>query len=340
MHSFDMLRKLCLADGVSGDEDTVRNIILDEITPFADKIEVSPLGNIIAFKSGGKRAPVKLMLSAHMDEVGFIITHITDGGLLKFDTVGGIDRRILPGKPVLLSGGVQGVIGVKPIHLLKKGEEGKSVPLDELYIDIGALSREEAEKYAVLGSTAAFVSSFDTSHGMIESKALDDRAGCAILVDIIKSDLKYDMVFVFTVQEEAGLNGAKTAANHVRPEAAIVVECTTAADVPGSGNAVCRLGGGAAVSFMDRRTIYDKAYFKEAFAAAKAAKVKCQPKTAVAGGNDAGAIHACGSGVRTAAVSVPCRYIHSPAGMISQKDFLSAEKVVTGLAERIAGGHA
>lgn len=142
MQDFKLLKKLCLAHSVSGNENEVRDIILKEITPYADKIEISPLGNIIAFKSGEKRAQTKLMLSAHMDEVGLIITHITDGGLLKFDTVGGIDKRVLPGKSVSFGSGMQGVIGAKPIHLLKKGEEGKSVPINDLYIDIGALSRK------------------------------------------------------------------------------------------------------------------------------------------------------------------------------------------------------
>ena len=337
MQNFELLKKLCSARGVSGNECEVRDIILNEITPYADKTDVTPLGNIIAFKSGEKRAKTKLMLSAHMDEVGLVATHITDGGLLKFDTVGGIDKRVLPGKSVSFGTGIHGVIGAKPIHLLKKGEDEKSVPAEDLYIDIGALSREEAEKYVAPGDTVTFDSVFDTSHGMVKSRALDDRAGCAILIDLLKCDLEYDMTFVFTVQEEVGLNGAKTAAYKVMPEAAIVVECTTAADVPGSSNKVCSLGSGAAVSFMDRRTIYDKEYYKAAFRAAEKAKVKCQPKTAVAGGNDAGAIHSSGNGVRTAAVSIPCRYLHSAAGIISQKDFISAEKVIKGLSNYIAG---
>ena len=337
MQSLELLKKLCLARGVSGNECEVRDIILKEIAPYADKTDVTPLGNIIAFKSGKKRAKTKLMLSAHMDEVGLVITHITDGGLLKFDTVGGIDKRVLPGKSVSLGTGVHGVIGAKPIHLLKKGEEGKSVPMEDLYVDIGALSREEADKYVTPGDTVTFDSVFDMSHGMVKSRALDDRAGCAILIDLLKCDLEYDMTFVFTVQEEVGLNGAKTAAYKVMPEAAIVAECTTAADVPGTDNKVCSLGGGAAVSFIDRRTIYDKEYYNAAFKAAEKAKVKCQPKTAVAGGNDAGAIHSSGSGVRTAAVSIPCRYLHSAVGIISQKDFNSAEKIIKGLSNYIAG---
>lgn len=339
MADYRLLKKLCSARGVSGAETDVRNLILNEIRTYASTIEITPLGNIIAFKSGEKRAKTKLMLSAHMDEVGLIITHITDGGLLKFDTVGGIDKRVLPGKSVTVGESVSGVIGVKPIHLLEKEERGKSVPLNELYIDIGAVSREEAEKSVKPGDTATFDSIFDTSRGIIKSRALDDRAGCALLIQLLKKDLKYDMTFVFVVQEEVGLNGAKTAAYTVAPDAAIIVESTTAADVPGTekDRQVCRLGGGAAISFMDRRTIYDKEYYKMAFEAAEKADVKCQAKQAVAGGNDAGAVHVSRGGVRTIAVSLPCRYLHSAVGMISQKDFSAAGKLIAELSEDIAG---
>ena len=175
---------------------------------------------------------------------------------------------------------------------------------------------------------------------MIKSRALDDRAGCAILVDMIQNELEYDMIFVFAVQEEIGLRGSKTAAYTVEPQAAIVVESTTAADVAGvdKANQVCKVGAGAVVSFMDRHTIYDREYYQMAFAAAKKAGVKCQAKQAIAGGNDAGAIHVSRGGVRTIAVSLPCRYLHSAVGMISQDDLKSAQKLIVELAGRIAGG--
>lgn len=340
MADLKLLKKLCLARGVSGNEGEVRDLILKEIRPLADRIEISPLGNIIAFKSGEKRPLTKLMVSAHMDEVGLTVTHIMDDGLLKFATTGGIDRRVLPGKTVFIGEkGIPGVVGVKPIHLLEKDEMEKAVPLKELYLDIGASGREEAEKAVTLGDTVSFESIFDTSRGMVKSKALDDRAGCALLIGMMKKALKYDMTFVFTVQEEVGLNGAKTAAFAVEPQAAIVVEATTAADVPGVDKEaqVCRLGRGPVISFMDRRTIYDRSYYELAFETAQKAGVPCQAKQAVAGGNDAGAIHASRSGVRTIAVSLPCRYLHSAAGVISQKDLQAAQKLLEKLAEKIAG---
>lgn len=339
MADLSLLKRLCAAHGVSGSEDEVRDIILEEIKPYTESAEVSPLGNIIAFKKGAKRPKTKLMLNAHMDEVGMIVTYISDDGLLRFHPVGGIDRRVLCGKAVTVGSGVAGVIGAKPIHLLEDEEKEKSVPLKDLYIDIGAKDREEAEQHVALGDVVTFDSVFDTSYGMIKSRALDDRAGCAILIDMIQHDLEYDMTFVFAVQEEIGLRGSRTAAYAVEPQAAIVVESTTAADVAGVAKErqVCRVGEGAVISFMDRHTIYDKEYYRMAFSAAEKAGVKCQAKQAVAGGNDAGAIHVSRGGVRTIAVSLPCRYLHSAVGMIAQDDLAAAQKLISTLAGEIAG---
>lgn len=339
MRDGKLLRELCAARGVSGREDAVRDIVLREITPYADSIEISPLGNVAAFKKGGKRAKTALMLDAHMDEVGLMVTDVTDEGLLRFAPVGGIDRRVLPGKTVTVGEGVPGVIGIKPIHLLEPDEKNKSVPMKELYIDIGAGSRREAEEQVLPGDTATFDSVFDDSEGLVKSRALDDRAGCALLIGLMRRGLAYDATFVFSVQEEIGSNGAKTAAFAVAPRAAIAVECTTAADVPfvDPGRDVCRLGDGPAISFMDRRTVYDRDYYRLAFEIARDAGIKCQPKRAAAGGNDAGAIHSSRAGARAAAVSLPCRYLHSPVGIIAQRDYEEAEKLLAALAERIAG---
>lgn len=337
MAELELLKKLSEARGISGREDEVREIILDEIRPLADKIEITPLGNIIALKKGKERAPKKLMISAHMDEAGLMVTHITDEGLLNFVPVGEIDRRVLPGKSVTVGENVRGVIGLKPIHLLKKDEMSKSIPLSELYIDIGAASREEAEKAVKPGDEVTFDSVFDASGKAIKGRALGGRAGCAILIGMMRHGLKYDAVFAFTVQEETGLCGSETAAYGVHPAAAIVVDATAAADVPGVSRErqACRLGEGPVVPFMDKRTIYDRAYYDMAFRAAEKAGVKCQAKQDIAGGNDAGAIHVSREGVRTAAVSLPCRYLHSAVGVISREDFYAAIKLIEGLAEMI-----
>lgn len=340
MADMELLKKLSMARGISGHEESVRTLIQREVSHYADKTVVDSMGNLLIFKKGKERAKTKLMLSAHMDEVGFIVNYITEDGFLKFASVGGIDCRVICGKSVTVGeNALPGVVGAKPIHLLKSEEKDKSVPIEELYIDIGAKDKEEALQYVQLGDMICFDAVFDTSEGMIKGKALDDRAGCAVLVEMIQSELPYDMYFTFVVQEEIGLRGAKTAAYALDPQACIVVEATTAADIAGVDDAkqVCHLGKGAVISFMDRSTIYDKEYYKLAFQAAEAVGASCQAKQAVAGGNDAGAIHQSRSGIRTIAVSLPCRYLHSAVSMIAQDDLFAVQKMVMEMAKRIAG---
>lgn len=339
--NMDLLKRLCTANGVSSGEEAVRKIILSETADFADDIKIDNSGNIIVFKKGAERAKNKLLLSAHMDEVGFIVTSINVDGTLNVDEVGGIDRRVISGKRVnLCSSGLQGVFGIKPIHL-SRGDSKNEIPkLSQMYIDIGAADKENAEKYVQPGELVAFEAYYEENEQAIITKALDDRAGCLVLIEMIKSDLPYDMYFTFVVQEEVGLRGAKTAAYSVDPDCAIVVETTTAADIPNvdESKQVCHLGDGAVISFMDRRTIYDKAFYQEAFKAAERAGVKAQSKQAVAGGNDAGVINVANGGVRTIAVSLPCRYLHSPHTVAYKEDLDSVLKTVNELAKSIAGG--
>ena len=339
MANIKLLEQLCTLRGISGDEEAVRDFIVEQITPYVECITIDAMGNVIAEKKGIKPAKTKLMLNAHMDEVRMIVTHIDNDGYLKFATVGGIDKRVLCGRRVTVGNGVSGVIGAKPIHLLNSEEREKSVSINDMYVDIGASSREEAEKVVHLGDSVCFDSLFDTQNSMIRGRALDDRVGCVILIDMIQSELPYDMTFVFCVQEEVGTRGSRTATYQVQPQAAIVVETTTAADVAGVSNEkhVCSFGKGAVISFMDRGTIYDRAYYDLALDTAREEQLPCQIKQAVAGGNDAGAIHATRDGVRTIAVSLACRYLHSAVGQIAQEDFHSAETLIMKLAERIAG---
>lgn len=341
MLDIKLLERLCKCDGISGDEGKVRELIIEEIKPYADSISVDNLGNLIVHKRGKNSAKSKLMLSAHMDEVGLMITDITSDGYLKFDEVGGIDRRVLLGKIVTVGKNrINGVIGVKPIHLCK-GEETTRIPeLSEMYIDIGADSKEEALKHIKYGDSINFVSDFTATADSIISKALDDRFGCLVLIELIKSDLEYDMDFAFVVQEEVGLRGVKVAAFTVDPEFALVIETTTAADVPeiDENKQVCNLSDGAVISVMDRRTIYDKELIALAFDCAEKSNIKAQYKRAVAGGNDAGIIHSSRSGVRTLAVSLPCRYLHSPNCVVNKQDCENMLKLVSELAENIAGG--
>ena len=341
MLDMKLLERLCKCNGISGDEGKVRELIIEEIKPYADSITVDNLGNLIVHKQGKNRAKSRLMLSAHMDEVGLMVTDITSDGYLKFDEVGGIDRRVLLGKSVTVGmNRINGVIGVKPIHLCKGDEVGRISELSEMYIDIGADSKENAVEYIKYGDSIDFVSDFNVTADSITSKALDDRFGCLVLIELIRCELEYDMDFAFVVQEEVGLRGAKVAAYTVDPEFALVIETTTAADVPeiDENKQVCNLSDGAVISVMDRRTIYDKEMIALAFDCAEKTNIKAQYKRAVAGGNDAGVIHSSRSGVRTLAVSLPCRYLHSPNCVVNKQDCENMLKLVSELANNIAGG--
>ncbi len=331
----ELLKKLCLADGTSGDEVAVRDIIISEIEGKCE-YEIDPLGNILVYKTGKKRAKKRVMLDAHTDEVGLIISSITADGFLKFQTVGGMEAEALIGKTVRINRELSGVICIKPIHL-SRGDEAKEMPkVSALCIDIGAESREDAESYVTLGDRAVVISDYIETEDKILSKALDDRIGCAVLVELIKAESEYDFCASFSFGEEIGLKGAKTAAFTLEPDAAIILEGTTAADVAGvdAENRVCVLGKGAAVSFMDRSTVYDREYYN----AALNSGVLCQPKAAVAGGNNAGAVHLNRGGVRTIAISAPCRYIHSASSVADKRDINAVKALAEYMLRFIAGG--
>ena len=338
MLDFTLLEKLCRAGGISGDEGEVRNIILEEIRPYADEMKTDGLGNVIVFKKGKTKPKKKLMLSAHMDEVGFIVTDITDKGQLKFACVGGINDSAVFAKQVFVGKNkIPGAISCKPVHVLKADEKGKNPPAESLTIEIGAKSKEEALQYVSLGDSVIFDSPYENQGGRIIGKAIDDRFGCLVLIEMIKSELPFDMHFLFCVQEEIGLRGSTAAAYTVNPDSAIVIEATTAADLPGAEGEkkVCSVGGGAVVSFMDRATIYDKGYYDLAMDIGSEKNIAVQPKTMIAGGNDAGAIHRSRGGVRTIAVSVPCRYLHSSSSLISVSDAEAVYEIVKELAAAI-----
>ncbi len=333
----NILKGLCLLDGVSGNESKVAEYIVNEIAPYAE-CYIDPLGNVIAHKKGTSSAKKRVLFDAHMDEVGLIITGIKDDGMLTFSCVGGINTEVLLAKRVKI-GNVFGVICVKPIHMLS-GDEKKKVPDKEsLLIDIGASSKAEAEQYIEIGDTAVFDSDYiEFGDNKIKAKAIDDRLGCAILIDIIKSDLPFDAWFSFSVQEEVGLRGAKTATFSVDPDFAIAIEATTACDIIDTpdNKSVCKLNEGAVVSFMDGSTIYEKTLFDATINTAKNSGKKIQVKRGTSGGNNAGAIHLTKSGVRTVALSIPCRYLHSPECVIDKRDIESVKDIAVALFEQMA----
>lgn len=334
----ERLREICSVNGAAGDESRVRDHIMARIS--ADEMITDNLGNLLVFKRGKSSPKNKIMFAAHMDEVGFMITDITDDGFLRFGAVGGIDPRVVLGRGLELVNGVKGVVGTKAVHQQSPEERKKAPDFDGLMLDIGASGRAEAEKFAARGDYAYFCGDFfGFGDGFIKGKALDDRAGCLIMMDMINGGLEYDAWFAFTVQEEVGTRGAKAAAFTVAPDISIVLETTTACDISGvSGDKrVCELGGGAVVSFMDRGTVYDRELYRLAFELAEQNGIPVQTKTLVAGGNDSGAIHVSRGGVRTCALSLPCRYLHSPSCVIKESDYGAvrslAEKMLTAAAE-------
>ena len=332
----DLLKTLCLIDGTSGNEDAVRKFVINEIKDFCE-YKTDNLGNIICFKKGEKRSAKKVMLDAHLDEVGLIITSVTENGFLKFAIVGGIDTSALMFRRVKINGKINGVISGKPYHLLD-AESRKKLPNSEnLYIDIGAKTKAEALENVSLGDRAVIVSEFEILGECIKSKALDDRIGCAVLISLLKEKSEYDFYATFSVQEEVGLRGARVAAFSVKPDAAIILEATTAADIANTpqDSKVCVLGNGVAVSFMDKATVYDTALYNAAIKSG----IPCQPKAAVAGGNNAGSIHLSGDGVRTLALSAPCRYIHTANSIVNMNDIESMKSLSKHLLEKLCGGN-
>nr|WP_206425691.1 M42 family peptidase [Ruminococcus sp. Marseille-P6503] len=337
----DELKTLCGINGISGDEVTVADYICSQLDGIAE-YKKDNLGSIIAFKKGRRTSGKRVMVSAHMDEVGMIVTYINADGTLKISPVGGIDPRAVFGRRVEIGKNrICGVIGGKAVHNLTAEERKKSAPFEAMTVDVGTDSREETSKLVSPGDSVCFSSQFtEFGDGLLASKAIDDRAGCAVMLKLIRDELEYDTYFTFVVQEEIGLRGSACAAYAVNPDAALVLEATTAADVPSASEEkrVCALKKGPVVSFMDRHTIYDKELYDLAFKTAEELDIPCQTKSMVAGGNDAGAIHVSHGGVRTAAISLPCRYLHTPYCVIAYEDlensYLLAKKFIDRIHER------
>ena len=335
------LEELCRLNGASGDEARVCAHIKSHIN--ADEIITDNLGNLLVFKKGRKTPKKKIMFAAHMDEVGFITTDISQDGFPSFGAVGGINPAVAVGRAMRgesSDGDICGVVGTKAIHPQAKDERSKMPSFDELYLDIGASSADEAERLVSRGNYAYFDADFfGFGDGFIKGKAIDDRAGCLIMMDMINGEPEYDAWYAFTAREEIGTRGAKAAAFMIAPDIAIVLETTTACDISGVSGAkkVCELGKGAVVSYMDRSTVYDRGLYSLAFDTAKANGIAVQTKTLVAGGNDSGAIHVSRGGVRTCAISVPCRYLHSPSCVIKESDYYAvkalAEKMLSAAAK-------
>ncbi len=328
-----LLQKLSEAHGVSGHEEAVRDILLQEIRGRVDSCRIDPMGNLIAVKKGTGASPLRVLVAAHMDEVGLMITGAEDSGMLRFSRVGGIDERVLPARMVWIGDRrVPGVIAWKPIHLQENHERDRAVDPRQLSIDVGASTRAEAEKLAARGDVAVFATEFRSLPAeaggprIVQGKAFDDRAGCALLADLLNDRFPFELVAAFTVQEEVGLRGARVAAWAEKPDAAVVLECTGANEVPTKRDLSpsTRLGAGAAITIRDTSFIADPRLVELFGAAAREKNIPHQYKQPNIGGTDAGAIHRVREGVPSITVAVPARYIHSPSAFMDLADFEAA----------------
>ena len=334
----ELIELLSLAFGPSGCEDEVRELIMPRASTVADRAYIDRMGNLIAVMGFGKgEEKKKIMISSHMDEVGFMISEIKEDGMLGYGCIGGIDPSVVAGRKILVGdekGQISGIICSKAIHQKSPEEREKAVKHDKLCMDIGAASREEAEKLVKVGDYATFDSefySFGKGGRTLKCKALDDRMGCAAMLEIMDSfrsdppQSDIEVYFCFTVREEIGFSGAGTAAANIAPDLSIVLETTAIGDLPTTEacRRVADVGKGGVVSIVDRSTVYDRELVDRAMDIAKAREIPAQLKRYVSGGNDAGHIHKALEGVKALAISVPTRYLHSPACVASLDDYES-----------------
>ncbi|MBN1400730.1 MAG: M42 family metallopeptidase [Anaerolineae bacterium] len=343
-----LLKELSEARGVSGNEGAVRKLIQAELDGQVDEQRVDALGNLICVKRGtgdGSTWPHKVMVAAHMDEVGFIINGFNGDGTLRFAQVGGLDDRILLSKAVLVGEkAVPGVIGYRPIHLIPRAERSKVADMSKAAIDIGATNQSQAEKLVSAGDYVSFRTSYQvlSEEGLrtVKGKAFDDRAGCAVLVELLKERYAYDVVGVFTAQEEVGLRGARVAAYALAPDVAFALEGTICADLPNERDVspVTELGKGPAITLMDRSFIADRRLVRLLTEAAEAEGIPYQFKRAAAGGTDSGAIHLAREGVPSVTVAVPCRYIHAPVSLLSLEDLDNTLALMKAALQRLERG--
>ena len=328
----ETLKDLCLLNGVSGSEDEVREYIAQRAKKHTEDVVVDAMGNVIVSKKGKVTPKQKLVLCAHMDEVGAIVTSFTDDGYLRFAKAGSLDGRVILGKAVTVGKNkVQGVIGCKAIHLVNEKDREKPMDTEEMYIDIGMKKRKHAEKLVSLGDAVAFDEDCrEFGDGYLKAKAIDDRFGCLVLLELIESELPIDCTFVFTVQEEVGLRGAYPAAYKTEPDIALIVEGTTAADLPSVSESkkVCKLGKGPVLPFMDAGTIYNKEVHKILTNIAEANDIAWQTKTYIAGATDGSAFQKSRSGVKTVGIAAPIRNLHSPTNVGKISDMEEVYKLV------------
>ena len=329
-NDFLLLKKLSEAFGPSGREDAVREIILDSIKGQENPIKIDGIGNLIVEKGDVSR----LIITAHMDEVGFMLTGYCENGSLEFDQIGGIIPSILPSKVVSLENGrFFGVIGATPIHFQTKSKERAELHYEDLCIDFGFDDIKEAKEHVSIGDFAVFDAEFDyfdKSRHFLKGKALDNRIGCYLLIKLIQSKAVQNATFAFTVQEECGLNGAKAILQKKSFDYGIALDTTTANDLPNLSpdRRICGTDRGAVISFADGATVYRRNFIRSIMQGLESEGIPYQTKSAVVGGNEASAMEKSGEGVIPISLSVPCRYIHGPIGLVSERDIEYSQKAL------------
>lgn len=325
----ELVAKLSEMYGPSGYEDEVRSSIIEVIKSHNGKPEVDSLGNVFAEIKGTGNGP-RIMVSAHMDEVGFMIKHVEETGHLRFVTLGSINPVVMPSQRILIRGAKPqiGVIGSKPPHIMSPDEAKKPVEVGELYIDIGARSRAEVNQLGIdVGSTGVFDVPFKkAANSMVIGKALDNRVGCAVALKMFESfsakPASATVIFALTVQEELGMRGATVAANRIAPDAALVFESAVAADSPDvrPKDRLLIVGSGPAIRILDNSMVTQRLMLEHMRSVAESHGIQYQRQINMGGATDAGKIHLSGRGVPTGVLSTPCRYLHSPSLMLSLTD--------------------
>ena len=328
----ELLKKLTECISPSGREEKIREIIKNEVKGCCDEIYTDALGNLICHKKGNGK---KLMLAAHMDEIGFVVTYIEDNGYLRFSNVGGIIRTNIIENTVQFTNGVIGKISYEA------KEKVADLTFDKMFIDIGATSKEEAEKQVQVGDFAGFTPSFNLIGNRIVSKTLDDRAGCYALIKVLRElkDCHNDLYAVFTAQEEVGTRGAKTATAGILPDMAIAIDVSFTGDTPNCHESNLNLGQGPAIKIKDISFIINESVKNLLLDSAKNIGIPYQLEAASRGGTDAGSMQLTGSGCAAGTVSIPTRYIHSMSEMIDKADLENTVKLFKAVAETDISGY-
>lgn len=346
---YKLLKKLCEVVGPPGFEDEVKALVIDELKPYADSLWVDALGNVVALKKG-QRSGGKLMFAAHIDEIGLVISHIDSRGFLKFTAMGGWSDRILPAQRVIIKtkdgNKVRGVIGTKPPHLMTPEETKQVIPMKDLFIDIGATSKDEVLKMGIsVGSVAVLDRdvAYLGNNNVVTGKSFDDRVGVTVMIESFKmiENNEVDVYAVATVQEEVGLKGARVAAFSISPNVAVALDVTTASDVPAAPEHewVSQLGKGPTIKVIDGRSgtglISHPAVRELLIKTAEEEKIPYQIEVALGGTTDASIIQLTKEGIPSGVISIPTRYIHSPVEVLNLNDVVNAVKLSVSFAKKV-----